>query len=91
MLLEQISEGFVGKFLHGRHAVERELVEGVPGLGIEFPLPSPPGTAEFEAAYDAAHASVEVCRPATTTVSSVPVQGSWRWLMHGVLQIVGLH
>jgi len=36
MLLEQISEGFVGKFLHGRHAVERELVEGVPGLGIEF-------------------------------------------------------
>src|SRR5262245_62520847 len=40
-------------------------------------LPSTPGTAEFQAAYDAAHTSVEMSGPATTPVSSVPVQGSW--------------
>ena len=48
--------------------------------GRTIPLPCTPGTAEFQAAYDAAHTSVEMSRPATTTVSSVPAQGSWRWL-----------
>ena len=59
--------------------------------GRTMPLPSTPGTPEFQAAYDAAHTSVEMSRPATTTVRLRAGARDMALALHGVLQVIGLH
>jgi len=43
-------------------------------------LPSTPGTPEFQAAYDAAHAINDMGGPMTQPADARPRPGTWRWL-----------